>query len=491
MRWLWWICITLLILFLIAAGFVGGAHFNVGSRTFRCVCQPANDEKDLFFRSGWDGPTGEFTSCDIYGVRVWKWVLRLDIVSDPIGAAKRRLPSSIEGLIAAIDSKDHWRRACALQRLAELGEAAAPAIPALLKQLPRNDADAHETLAAISKATPATAVPLLTNAMTTGDVTTRCHLVEILTDIGPPASAAIPVLTERLRDSDGQVVIRCAFALSKIGGGANDAVPVLRTLLNSPDSELRAGAVTALNEFGAEGSAATPEIIRLLDDSNLDVRAMAARTLAAVRRGSDQIADNIPSTTLTRLDSLARGDDIAAQWAIDALSTMGTNGARILADIYKTAEPARRREAADALIKLGPQTAATLPMLMADLAGTDTGRTHQSARIIGSIGQRATNAITPLTQLLQHDSALIRVQAARAIWKIDHRAGTVLPVLVAELKSEALGNGRRFAAEALGEMGPAAAETVPLLKTILNDARPDVRQAAADALKKIGTTPQD
>jgi HEAT repeat protein len=124
-------------------------------------------------------------------------------------------------------------------------------------------------------------------------------------------------------------------------------------------------------------------------------------------------------------------------------------------------------------------------MLIADLSGVDKGRTHQSARVIGSMGRSATNVLEPLTQLLQHDSALIRVQAARAIWKIDHRADAVLPVLFAELKSEVLGNGRRFAAEALGEMGPAATEAVPLLKTLLSDPRPHVRQAVAEALKGI------
>ncbi len=372
-----------------------------------------------------------------------------------------------------------------MQRLTELGDAATPAIPALLKRLRRDDQDAHETLAAISKAAPGAVVPVLTSAMATGDVTTRCHIVKILMDIGPPADAAIPALTSGLRDANGKVVIHCAFALSKIGGEAADAVPVLRQLLGSPDAELRAGSVTALNEFGVDASAATPEIIGLLDDSNLDVRAMAARTLAGVRRSSPQMADDIPSNTLTRLDSLARGDDIAVQWAIDALSTMGTNGANVLAKIYKSAEPQRRRQPADALIKLGPQAVAALPVLMADLSGMDAGRTHQSVRVIGSMGESASNARAPLTQLLQHDSAVIRVQAARAIWKIDHRADAVLPVLFAELKSEAFGNGRRFAAEALGEMGPAATEAVPLLKTLLSDPRPDVRQAVAEALKGI------
>ncbi len=292
-------------------------------------------------------------------------------------------------------------------------------------------------------------------------------------------------LTSGLSDANGKVVIRCAFALSKIGGPAADAVLALKHFLSGPDAELRAGSVAALNEFGADASAATPEIIRLLSDPNLDVRAMAARTLANVRRASGQTTDDVPSTTVTRLDSLARGDDIAAQWAIDALSTMGTNGARILADLYNTAEPACRREAADALIKLGRQATAALPMLIANLSGMDEGRTHQSARVIGSMGQSATNALGSLTQLLQHDSAVIRVQAARAIWRIEHRPDAVLPVLLAELKSQSLGNGRRFAAEGLGEMGPAATEAVPLLKTLLNDPRPDVQQAVGEALKRI------
>src|SRR6266850_2841788 len=242
---LWWSCAVLLLFALLAVAFIRGIHFNVASRSVQFACQPIQpgNNQSLFFHLRWDGPTGQFTSGDNYGFRVWKWYLRLDIINDPIAAAKRGLPTSVKGLIAAMDSKDHWRRVCALHRLAELRETATPAIPALLKQLARDDAEAHETLAAISTAAPTTAVPLLTNALMTGDVTTRCHIVEVLTDIGPPASAAIAALTGCLGDPEGKVVLRCAYALSKIGGRAADAVPALRRLLSSPDAELRAGGV--------------------------------------------------------------------------------------------------------------------------------------------------------------------------------------------------------------------------------------------------------
>ncbi|HTD66461.1 MAG TPA: HEAT repeat domain-containing protein [Candidatus Limnocylindria bacterium] len=472
------------------AVFVAGIHFDVGERTIHCSWQPATVEENLFFRSCWDGPTGEFTSGNFYGVKVSKWVLRLDVIQDPLGAAQRKLPATIEGLIAATKSDNHWRRVCALQRLAELGEAAMPAIPALLKQLSWDDQDAHDALLAISKAAPDSAVPLLTGGMTSASVSTRRHVAEILGEIGGPANAAVPVLTKGLHDSDPKVIIQCAFALSKIDGAAHDVMPVLKRFLANPDGELRASSMVVLNEFGADADAATPEVLHLLDDSNLNVRAMAARTLATVRRASGRTASGIPNATLIRLESLAGGDDVTAPWAIDALSTMGTNGAKVLADIYETAEHPRRREVADALIRLGPQAAAALPILLADLAGTNDGRAHLSARVIGHLGSAAKNALPQLTVLLEHDSGLIRVQAARAIWQLDRRTNVVLPLLLRELNGSS-SNVRRFAAEGLGDMGSVAAEAAPMLKALESDARSDVRRAAADALGKIGVVPGD
>ena len=45
---------------------------------------------------------------------------------------------------------------------------------------------------------------------------------------------------------------------------------------------------------------------------------------------------------------------------------------------------------------------------------------------------------------------------------------------------------RRSAADALGKIGPPAAEAVPALAAALHDPDEDVRRSAADALGKIG-----
>ena len=47
------------------------------------------------------------------------------------------------------------------------------------------------------------------------------------------------------------------------------------------------------------------------------------------------------------------------------------------------------------------------------------------------------------------------------------------------------GGVRCAAAEALGNMGPAAREAVPVLEKLLRDKDPGIRQAAAEALKRI------
>jgi len=44
---------------------------------------------------------------------------------------------------------------------------------------------------------------------------------------------------------------------------------------------------------------------------------------------------------------------------------------------------------------------------------------------------------------------------------------------------------RQIIIEALGRIGPDAKEALPVLERLSNDTNPDVRKAAAEALKKI------
>ena len=87
LKWFWCSGATFLLMAFVVAACVGRLHFNVGSTSIQFayeLVQPGQDRGPLF-HDAWDGPTGEFTNGDIYGLRVWKWCLRLDIVNDPLG----------------------------------------------------------------------------------------------------------------------------------------------------------------------------------------------------------------------------------------------------------------------------------------------------------------------------------------------------------------------------------------------------------------------
>ena len=87
-------------------------------------------------------------------------------------------------------------------------------------------------------------------------------------------------------------------------------------------------------------------------------------------------------------------------------------------------------------------------------------------------------------QLEDSDDHYTRVCIARALWRIN-RSEKSLPVL-----QDTLQNSRDFmavseAAEAIGEIGPQAKGSAPLLAPLLKDSDSSVRDAAAKALKQI------
>jgi HEAT repeat protein len=91
---------------------------------------------------------------------------------------------------------------------------------------------------------------------------------------------------------------------------------------------------------------------------------------------------------------------------------------------------------------------------------------------------------------LWDEEASVRVGAALALWKIDRRRPLVLSVL-----TEALDNPNELicwiAADALGQMGPAAQEAAPALRQALRrDFRVSlVRAAVGLALERIDPQP--
>lgn len=503
LRWLrpCWVPCLLAVVCVLAVPILRPVKFDIGTKTYSFQTETLTPNgpysgQGTFIHVLWDGPTGEFSHGDIFGIKLGKHLLRFDIVEDPIGAARHRLPKTLDGLVDALNSKDDWLRLVAMQRIEEMGGAALMAIPVLVKRVEQGDPQAEDTLATVCKAAVEAAVPALTNALTNRSPKVRGKAAEILGEIGPPAKASIPLLRERLHDPQPKVAAWSAMSMRKIDGRGEGAVPVLVNLLTNRLADMRGMAAVALGEFGSDASPALPALIQCLDDRDLQVRTMAARSIgiigasARAASGSVQFGSNA-ATAIPKLQVLARGEEVSASWGMDALSALGPEAAPILADIYSTADGRRRLSAARALMKLGPEAEAAIPTLMADLRGTNMGRAIMATEIIGHLGDKGRVALPQLEDMLKHQNVRVRVRAAGAIWKLDGRTNDVLPILLMALQDESINRGaaRRFAAEALGNMGPAAKDAVPLLQAMLKVQQSGLPQAASEALNKITKSP--
>jgi len=104
------------------------------------------------------------------------------------------------------------------------------------------------------------------------------------------------------------------------------------------------------------------------------------------------------------------------------------------------------------------------------------------------MGQDAKEALPELTDLLKDTVVSVRVTAAATLWEISKERKATIPVLVSALQEPTVRGKPSVAQEAafvLGRMGSEAKVAVPALIESLNHQDPYVRDAAADALRRI------
>ncbi len=511
-----WSLLPLAFIALLLVPFFKPVRFDFGNTSMSVSFQTLApnglfDDEGMFVHTGWSGPTGSFSEGDIYGIKFGSRLLRFDLVSDPIAAAQRRLPKTLPGLIAVISSKDSWLKFCALRALAGMGATAKIALPALVKAVERGDSQAVDALFAISKAAGADSIPALTNALVSTNTELRQRTAELLADIGPPAKAAVPFLKQRLADPEPRVVAMLAVALWKIDGQTHGTVPILTKILAYSDPEVRGLAAVSLGELGSQAGDGVPALAQALEDSNPQVRAMSARSLGlvgaaaspAIPRLIARLDDADGTVLMWTIGTLGQFGEAAreavpklkrlaqqqgtARWAVEALSTMGTDGAAAVLELLRDTNGGRRQLLSRALIKFGPKAADAVPLLLGDLNSETVGRIATAAHVLGHLGERARVALPRLKELLDDEDVRLRVRAAGAVWKLDHQTNAVWPVLLAALQDESTYRvgARRMAAEILGEMGPIAQGAVPLLEAFLRGQPSSEQRIAAEALKKI------
>ena len=408
----------------------------------------------------------------------------------------------------------------ALHSLADMG---ADAVPFLTQALDDPKARYWASVALAEIGAPAApAVPALLAGVTAGEPEERMQAIMALAAIGDPALVAAGEIAKALDAPEGSLRFAAAFALGRLRArdadaalekAATDADPFLaaiaswaRARIHPDDPHLvgaavekltagmsngkpavQAAAISAISDLSGSIDDATEkqladELVRLLSSAAPNVREAAAAAL--VREGP--LAVDALENALT--DPAIRGIAMEILTAIGPVSKDALDSfLKALAD----PDPAHRGDAALAIAAVGPTAAEAVPALEGLLSdsATPSGVRYAAAYALGRIGAAAKPAIPALEKLAASDDELMATVATWASLKIEP-GNTALFQAAVPLLRKALRGGeelvRMEAAVALGDIGAAAADAVPILELVSEeDPAVAVRGAAKRALEQI------
>jgi hypothetical protein len=205
-----------------------------------------------------------------------------------------------------------------------------------------------------------------------------------------------------------------------------------------------------LGQLAASDTATRREAIDALSKTVTELAGLLRRLGTAL----DALPD--PAERAALLSALGRAG-AQAQSAVAAVH------AYIKAAVLTDPTEAVRSAGLNALTVLGPRARTEVPALVAALNDELPDVRAEAARTLGGLGPDAHDAIPALIPFTEYDpDPRVRVEAAAALWRIDHHPGKVVPTCVAALASadEVV---RWVAADCLGEIGPDARAAVPAL----------------------------
>ena len=286
-------------------------------------------------------------------------------------------------------------------------------------------------------------------------------------DPSAPAAGTRPISAwvAELRDPSSAVRMQAALALAEAGPAAREAEAGLTLVLRDPDPELRYAAVVALGATDPQGKAAIDGLARALADEDWFVQLAAAQALQNL---GERARPAVPALALavTPRDTVKDFRPVRCGAAMVALSRINPR--------------AKELEGALGLV---------VRNLLEDERRGSFGARATGARLLGDCGAAALPALPAVTKLLKDPDGDVRVAAAEALLKIaPQKPGeAALGVLADALKSPEL-LVRLRAADALGGRGAQAAGALSALRAAVQDAEPEVRQAAQEAVRRIAPT---
>ncbi len=404
-------------------------------------------------------------------------------------------------LVATLRDEDYIVRGAAAEALGSIaagGEGAAACLRPLGEALADPEGWVRQAAAvALGRIGDPVALPDLVTALQQGGPYERAAVIEALGEIGagrpgvtlgtevlPAIDALVAVLTAR----ESSVYEGATTALARMDAGPlrGAATRALLQALTRGSAEQGHAAAEALGKIGGAGA---PE--------GVVVEALVATLLAGEPADESSPAAQMARALTQRMGIEASAIRYGGPWVtravVRALGKLGDPRAiRPLISVLKEEDLELRWDAAEALREIGARggESQVVAALIAALDDPSPRLRQQAAEELGTCGEA--RAIPPLTKALGDADADVRRCAARALWKAAD-PGTQDVLCAALRDTDYL--VRWAAADALGAIGARShsgseamhrAAVEALGTALAGDARKEVRQAAAEALRKSG-----
>jgi HEAT repeat protein len=335
--------------------------------------------------------------------------------------------AAMRALLAAMGDQDFWVRSHAGRSLARYGEAAALAVPVIIRLLRTEDRNLRrEAAKTLGEFGPSAGVAIAALLVALDDEVdhVREATEKALNAVSPIKSETADEAFEALRRGDVSQRRAAVCDLVRPGSAAqeevdtNALVEALRGTLSDPAPNVRATAAAALGRLGRPADAAIPSLLAAMKDEAPGFRVLSATALGRVAPGHRE--------------------------AIEALCLALTEDLNVNV----------RNAAAAGLGSMGPKAAAAAPAMIRVMNDRDgTVRVHVIVAL-GRIGPADGSVASALKTMAEQDtSADFRIWAIRALGLIGAKSDLVVPTLV-KMLDDANDNIRNAAAYQLGEIRP-------------------------------------
>ncbi len=384
-------------------------------------------------------------------------------------------------------------------------------LPAAVPQDPTNE----------SSAVTDQQLKTLIKSLKAEDVLQRRRAVDALRNVGPAGIIALPELTQTLSDEDPQVVKGAATAIGSFGPMGRSALPALVSLLSSDDDYLVHSVSLGIGAIGGPDNKRAVKELLLRTSPKLGtpliyssyakrfpqtaltqmVELLSDRDEKTRNRAVDGIGylvsylHKVPMITLTEEQRNELGKQLFASLNDESLAVR-YSAARALISLdpeYRSQVTPQIIEALaqqqdgwqDAAGLLRPVPAKAIPELLAALEGDQFVDPINGTLALAYMADQSQPA---LQRCLQHDSATVRIAAAKALgWYtfFDYKnevTGILLPSL-----DDPNTDVQLCSAESIASLqGDKMSACVPVLTRMLSHEESGKRARAAESLQRVG-----